>query len=102
MYFEKHIFFCLNVRQKGETCCNDFGARDLQIYAKDRIKNIKCLKNKNIRINKSGCLGRCDNGPVIVIYPEGIWYQYLDKEDIDEIIESHIVNGVKVERLLIK
>ena len=54
-----------------------------------------------VRINVAGCLDRCDEGPVLVIYPEGTWYTYVDQDDIDEIIESHIKNGEKVERLLI-
>ena len=52
-----------------------------------------------VRVNKAGCLDRCEQGPVCVVYPEGIWYTYIDEEDVDEIIDSHIVNGVPVERL---
>ena len=53
-------------------------------------------------MNKSGCLDRCEEGPVCVVYPEGIWYTYIDEEDIDEIIESHVKNSQPVERLLLK
>jgi (2Fe-2S) ferredoxin len=101
MYFKNHVFFCLNDRGKGQTSCSNFNSRELQAYAKDRLKNVKIIKNKTVRINKAGCLGRCDDGPVLVVYPEGVWYQFIDKEDIDEIIDSHLVNGVIVERLLI-
>ena len=52
-----------------------------------------------IRVNKAGCLDRCEEGPVCVVYPEGVWYTYIDEEDIDEIIDSHIKNGKPVERL---
>ena len=52
-----------------------------------------------IRINKAGCLDRCADGPVAVIYPEGIWYTFVDAEDIEEIIQSHLVQGRPVERL---
>ena len=51
------------------------------------------------RVNKAGCLGRCDDGPVIVVYPDNVWYTYVDKEDIDEIIDSHLVNDRIVDRL---
>ncbi len=100
-YYRKHIFFCLNNRGKNETCCNNFGANRLQKYAKDRLKSIKGYSNKKIRVNRAGCLSRCDEGPVLVVYPEGVWYQYLDESDIDEIIESHIIGDKVVKRLQI-
>lgn len=52
-----------------------------------------------VRVNKAGCLDRCAGGPVVVIYPEGVWYTFVDHKDIDEIIESHFVNNKVVERL---
>ena len=54
-----------------------------------------------VRINNAGCLDRCDEGPVLVVYPEGVWYTYVDKEDIDEIVTEHLQNGRIVERLKI-
>ncbi len=54
-----------------------------------------------MRINTAGCLDRCEFGPVLVVYPEEIWYSYLDRKDIDEIIEQHLTNGRVVERLLL-
>jgi (2Fe-2S) ferredoxin len=54
-----------------------------------------------VRINTAGCLDRCAEGPVMVVYPEAVWYTYLDHEDIEEIIQEHLVNGRVVERLLI-
>tara|TARA_E500000178_G_C16708943_1_gene611806 strand:- start:201 stop:509 length:309 start_codon:yes stop_codon:yes gene_type:complete len=100
-YFEKHIFFCLNDRGKDQTCCNNVGATSLQKYAKDRLKKIKTASKHKIRVNRAGCLSRCDEGPVLVIYPEGIWYQYIDQSDIDEIIESHVIGNKVVKRLQI-
>jgi len=52
-----------------------------------------------VRVNKAGCLDRCEHGPVIVVYPEAVWYTYVDREDIDEIVESHLRDGHPVERL---
>ena len=52
-----------------------------------------------VRVNTAGCMDRCEEGPVLVVYPEGVWYTYVDREDIDEILESHVVGGVPVERL---
>jgi (2Fe-2S) ferredoxin len=100
-YYDKHIFFCLNERGKNQTCCNNFGANSLQKYAKDRLKKIKSSAKGNVRVNRAGCLSRCDEGPVLVIYPEGVWYQYIDQSDIDEIIESHVVGNKIVKRLQI-
>lgn len=54
-----------------------------------------------IRINRAGCLDRCDEGPVMVVYPEGVWYRYVDRQDIDEIIEEHLLHDRPVERLKI-
>ncbi len=53
-----------------------------------------------MRVNKAGCLDRCAAGPVAVVYPEGVWYSYVDEQDIEEIVTSHLRDGVVVERLL--
>ena len=70
-------------------------------HAKERIKELGLAGPGRVRINQAGCLDRCDEGPVCVVYPEGVWYTYVDETDIDEIIESHLVNGKPVERLKI-
>lgn len=98
-YFKHHVFFCCNQRPAPDTCCNAHGASDLQTYAKERIKALGLDGKGNIRINKAGCLGRCDDGPVLVVYPDGVWYTFVDQEDIDEIIQEHLQNGRIVERL---
>lgn len=101
-FFKYHVFFCTNQRGPGETSCNDCGAADMQAYAKDKVKALKLKKGQGgVRINKAGCLDRCDEGPVLVVYPEGTWYRYVDSEDIDEIVERHLVKGEVVERLKI-
>ena len=100
-YFKHHVFFCTNQRKEGETCCANHGANDLRGYAKDKVKALKLNGEGKVRINSAGCLDRCDEGPVMVVYPEAVWYTYVDKEDIDEIVESHLKNGKIVERLKI-
>lgn len=100
-YFKHHVFFCQNQREPGESCCNALGATEMQTYAKDRIKRMKLNGPGQVRINKAGCMDRCGKGPVLVIYPEAVWYHYVDRSDIDEIIDEHIVNGKIVERLKI-
>ena len=100
-YYRHHVFFCLNQRDNAEKCCADAGAADLQSYAKGRIKSLGLSGKGEIRINKAGCLDRCEEGPVLVVYPDNVWYTYIDREDIDEIIDRHLVKGEIVERLRI-
>ena len=100
-YYQRHLFFCVNQRAEGESCCANLGAQALRDYAKKRIKELGLSGEGKARINMAGCLGRCDEGPVLVVYPEETWYTYLDQEDIDEIIEQHIQQGNIVERLKI-
>ena len=100
-HFTHHVFFCTNQRATGETCCNNHGASDMRAYAKDKVKALGKKVPGNVRINSAGCLDRCEQGPVMVIYPEAIWYTYVDQEDIDEIIAEHLVHGRVVERLKI-
>lgn len=100
-YYDKHVFFCTNCRDDGSACCANRGAVESREYAKQRIKSLKLSGPGKIRINSAGCLDRCAEGPVIVIYPEETWYTYVDQEDIDEIINEHLVGGRVVERLKI-
>ena len=55
-----------------------------------------------VRVNTSGCLDRCEQGPALVVYPEAVWYTCIDEDDLDEIIDSHLVNGHPVERLILQ
>ena len=98
-YYRHHVFFCVNQREGGEACCQDFGALEHRDYVKRRCKELNLAGSGGARINTAGCLDRCSEGPVIVVYPEGVWYSYIDREDLDEIIEEHLKNGRIVERL---
>ncbi len=101
-YFDKHVFFCTNQREGGESCCNDFNAQKMRDYVKNKVKKLGIASAQNrIRINSAGCMDRCAEGPVLVVYPEGVWYTYVDESDLDEIIEEHLKNGRIVERLKI-
>jgi (2Fe-2S) ferredoxin len=100
-YYRHHVFFCVNQREGGEACCAEHGAAAMRDYAKARIKKLGLNGPGKVRINQAGCLDRCSQGPVLVVYPEGVWYTYLDEEDIDEIIEEHLQQGRVVERLRI-
>ena len=100
-YYKHHVFFCCNQRATGETCCNNHGAQAMRDYAKKKVRALGLSGTGQVRINQAGCLDRCDDGPVIVVYPEEVWYSYVDSSDIDEIIEEHLKNGRIVERLKI-
>lgn len=99
-YFKYHVFFCTNKRAEGE-CCGAHGAQDARDYMKKRCKVLGIHGAGNVRINTAGCLDRCVQGPVMVIYPQAVWYTWVDTEDLDEIIDRHFIAGERVERLLL-
>lgn len=98
--YKKHVFICTNQRPEGSPrgCCANKNSIEIQIKMQAEIKK-RGLSNQ-IRANKSGCLDFCEQGPVVVVYPEGIWYKGVSVEDVEEIVESHLVNGKPVERLI--
>ena len=98
MYYDIHIFCCINEKTPDKKSCSMGNAKELGDYLKLQCK----LPDKKVRVSKSLCLGRCALGPVIVIYPEGIWYNYKDKNDLDLIIEQHIKCGKIVRELQIQ
>lgn len=100
-YFKYHVFFCTNMRDNGKQCCEQYNASEIRGYAKARMKELGMSGEGKVRINTAGCLDRCEWGPVLVVYPGETWYSYVDRSDIDEIIEKHLLNGQIVERLLI-
>ena len=100
-YYARHIFFCLNRRDGGEACCAQHDAQAAFDHCKARVKAAGLMGPGRVRVNKAGCLDRCAGGPVAVVYPEAVWYHYVDRDDIDEIVESHLKDGRVVERLLL-
>lgn len=100
-YFEHHVFFCLNQREDGAGCCMDKGAGAAFEYMKARVKKLHLNGKGKVRVNRAGCFDRCGEGPLLVIYPQAVWYTFVDNDDIDEIIESHLLNGKIVERLVV-
>ncbi len=100
-YYQRHIFFCLNERSGPEDSCSRHAAQAGFDRCKSRVKAGKLTGPGGVRVNKAGCLDRCAGGPVAVVYPEAVWYTYVDSEDIDEIVDSHLVHGRIVERLLL-
>ena len=91
--YKRHVFVCTS----GKTCPQD-GAEEVLSTMRAEIA-ARGLKQE-IRINKAGCLDQCGNGPVAVVYPEGIWYAHLKPEDCLEIVQKHLIGGDPVERCL--
>ncbi len=100
-YYQRHIFFCLNHRENGEASCAQHGAQAGFDHCKQRVKALGLAGEGQVRVNKAGCLDRCAGGPVAVVYPEGVWYSFVDAHDIDEIVDSHLVRGEPVQRLVL-
>ena len=100
-YYRKHIFCCINERPAGHPrgCCKEKDSPRLRNYMKARTKE---LGLNDLRVNAAGCLDRCELGPTMVIYPEGVWYSYHSPEDVDEIIRVHLVEGGRVARLMLR
>jgi len=100
-YFEAHVFCCVNRRDAGHVrgSCAERGADALRAHMKDQAK---ALGIKGVRINQSGCLDRCELGVTIVIYPVGVWYTAATTADIDEILNTHLVRGERVDRLMLQ
>ena len=99
--FERHIFICTNQRAEGHPrgCCDPAGSAELHRLFKTKLAQ-RGAKN-TIRANKAGCLDQCELGPTVVVYPEAVWYGGVRPEDVDEIIDSHILGGKPVDRLMI-
>jgi (2Fe-2S) ferredoxin len=100
--YEKHIFVCENQRPDGDPrgCCASKGAAAFTSALKQMVKDAGL--NRKVRVNKAGCLDQCAFGPVVVVYPEGVWYRGVGADDAKEVFEQHIVGGHPVERLLLK
>jgi (2Fe-2S) ferredoxin len=99
--FERHIFVCCNQRppENPRGCCDPAGLAELQLAFKQKLA--ACGLKQTVRANKSGCLDQCEHGPTVVVYPDAVWYGRVRMEDVEEIVESHILHGQPVERLIL-
>lgn len=93
--FERHVFVCTH----GKVCPDD-GSVDLQ--TKLKLAARAALGPTAVRVNKSGCLSQCGYGPIVVVYPDGVWYAGVTEDDVEEIVQEHLVEGRPVERLLFR
>ena len=97
--FSKHVFVCSHQRDKDSVrgCCMSKNSLELMMKLKLMAKKAGLT---DVRVQKSGCLDNCENGPTCVIYPESIWYK-LTEESLEEILTDHLIGGVPVEKYLI-
>lgn len=101
-YYRYHVFFCTNQRESGSQCCASADASGLRDYLKRRTKELGLSGPGGLRINTAGCLGRCAQGPAMVVYPDAVWYTYIDAEDIEAILQEHLIQGRVVDRLTLE
>lgn len=99
--FQRHVFVCTNERDASDArgCCAARGAHEVAEAFKKKLHEAG-LK-RIVRPNKAGCLDQCAHGAVVVVYPEQVWYGGVTAADVDEIIQSHILGGKPVARLVI-
>ena len=99
-FYEAHVFVCCNRRPDGHSrgSCAAKGSEKLRDYMKARAKE---LGIKGLRVNSAGCLDRCELGPCVVIYPEGVWYRVDSTTDVDAVLQAHLVEGGRAEALLL-
>lgn len=90
--YNNHLFICTNVKANNDNCCGVHNAAEMVAYAKRRAKELGLTKETKFRISSSGCMGRCTEGPVLVVYPSGRWYTYKSEADIDNILQSLVEN----------
>ncbi len=102
MRYRHHVFVCENRRPDDDPrgCCAAKGSEAIRDAFKAELHR-RGLKQE-IRANGTGCLDSCADGPTVVVYPEGVWYGHVRVEDVPEIVESHLVGGVPVERLRLR
>ncbi|MGE3624268.1 MAG: ferredoxin [Bdellovibrionales bacterium] len=100
LFYKAHVFCCTNRRAPDHKrgCCAGKDAEHLRNYMKKRARDMGLA---GVRVNNAGCLDRCERGPCIVIYPEGVWYAPRNEADCDEILSVHILGGGRVTRLML-
>lgn len=101
LFYQMHLFFCNNHRENGKKCCQDANASEICRFAKDWVKREGLAGMGGVRVSSSGCMGRCSQGPVLVVYPQGVWYTYSSQDDVEEILRKYVKGGQIVERLLL-
>ena len=100
-HYRHHVFFCQNRRDAPEACCANHDASAMRDYCKGRVKAMGLAGKGQVRVNQAGCLDRCEEGPVLVIYPEGTWYRHCTPDVLERIIQEHLIGGRPVAQYVI-
>jgi (2Fe-2S) ferredoxin len=100
LFYDAHVFVCCNRRpdEHPRGSCAAKGSERLRDYMKAGAKEMRLSR---VRINAAGCLDRCEHGPCVVIYPEGVWYRVGSAADVDAILERHVAGGGRVSELML-
>ena len=100
-FYRYHVFFCTNRRAPDapRPSCGGCGSEPLREHAKRRVAELALAGPGRVRINQAGCMERCEQGPVVVVYPDAVWYRCRSTEDVDDIVEEHLLQGKPVDRL---
>jgi (2Fe-2S) ferredoxin len=100
LFFGAHVFVCCNRRPDGHPrgSCAARGSERLRDYMKARARE---LGLGAVRVNMAGCLDRCELGPSLVIYPDGVWYRVSSTADVDRVLQAHIVDGGRAPELML-
>lgn len=89
-YYRHHVFVCTHHKSDGRKSCQDGNPKDICDYLKERLKSQNLYGDGKVRVSSSGCLGRCEVGPNIVIYPDNVWVHYETREDVDRMIDQYL------------
>ncbi len=101
IHLKHHIFICTSCRINGQQKGFCFSKNSVDIVQRFMEVIEENDLSGEVMITNTGCFGVCDKGPIVVVYPEGVWYGNLTEDDVDTIIEQHIINGDPVEELRI-
>lgn len=96
-----HVFVCSSSRINGQQrgfCVNKDSVEIVQNFMMELEET---GLSSEVMVTNTGCFGICDKGPIVVVYPEGVWYGNVTPDDVEEIVESHLENGEVVKRLMI-
>lgn len=97
-----HIFICTSSRPNGQQkgFCHTKTSVDVLAKFMEEIEGREL--NGEVFINNTGCFGVCEKGPIVVVYPDNVWYGSVTPDDVTEIMDQHIGGGKVVERLVLK
>lgn len=98
MFYEKHVFVCTNQKPDGKKCCAN---QEIAAYLKEKVQEVGAWGPGKIRVSTSGCLGRCQKGPCVLVYPDNLWYRIANFADVDKIVHQHLQMGQPVKNLQI-